>query len=111
VAQVAEHLDVTEEQVLEAIEAGSSYRTDTLDVRGPDDNRGHDVAVVDPSFDGVLDKERFRAVLPRLDSREQSILKGLYLDGRTQQDLAGDLGISQMQVSRLLARTLAKLRR
>jgi RNA polymerase sigma-B factor len=51
-----------------------------------------------------------RVLLPRLDEREQLILKRLYFDGYTQQRVANELGASQMQVSRLLARTIAKLR-
>ena len=111
VADIANHLGVAEEAVLEAMEAGSSYWTTSLDVPGSDGERGIDIPVVDASLDRALDRERLRAVLPRLDEKERLVLRRLYFDGYTQQRVADEVGASQMQVSRLLARTLAKLRR
>lgn len=111
VAQVAAHLGVSEEDVLESMEAGSTYRIEALDVAGQDESRTREIPVTDASFDRVLDRERLRSALPRLDGVERVILKGLYFEGRTQQDLAGELGVSQMQISRLHARACVKLRR
>jgi RNA polymerase sigma-B factor len=51
-----------------------------------------------------------RILLPRLEDREQLIVKRLFFDGYTQQRVADELGASQMQVSRLLARIITKLR-
>jgi RNA polymerase sigma-B factor len=109
--QIAARLDVGEEAVLEALEAGGSYWTTSLDLRGADGERGVDIPVADGALDRALDRERLRGVLPRLDHREQLVLQRLYFDGYTQQRVADELGASQMQVSRLLARTIAKLRR
>ncbi len=110
VAQIAVHLGVGEEAILEAIEAGGSYWAASLDVRGPDGERTIDIPVTDRGLDQVLDRHRLRVLLPRLNEREQLVLKRLYFDGYTQQRVANELGASQMQVSRLLARTIAKLR-
>lgn len=110
-AQIADRLEVGEEAVLEALEAGGSYWTTSLDLRGADGERGVDIPVADGALDRALDRERLRGVLPRLDRREQLVLQRLYFDGYTQQRVADELGASQMQVSRLLARTIAKLRR
>jgi RNA polymerase sigma-B factor len=110
VAQIASHLDVSEEAILEAMEAGGSYWTASLDVRGADGERSIDIPVTDGALDRALDRQRLRVLLPRLDEREQLILRRLYFDGFTQQRVANELGASQMQVSRLLARTIAKLR-
>ncbi len=110
VAQIASHLEVSEEAILEAMEAGGSYWTASLDVRGPDGERSIDIPVTDGALDRALDRQRLRVLLPRLDEREQLILKRLYFDGYTQQRVANELGATQMQVSRLLARTMAKLR-
>jgi RNA polymerase sigma-B factor len=110
-AQIGDRLGVGEEAVLEALEAGGSYWTTSLDVRGADGERSVDIPVPDVSLDRALDRERLRDVLPRLDHREQLVLRRLYFDGYTQQRVADELGASQMQVSRLLARTIAKLRR
>ncbi len=111
VAQIATHLAVSDESVLEAMEAGGTYWTTSLDVRGSDGERCVDIPVADTALDRVLDRQRLQAVLPRLDSREQLVLRRLYFDGYTQQRVADELGASQMQISRLLARTIAKLRR
>jgi RNA polymerase sigma-B factor len=110
-AQIGDRLGVGEEAVLEALEAGGSYWTTSLDLRGADGERGVDIPVADGGLDRALDRERLRGVLPRLDQREQLVLRRLYFDGYTQQRVADELGASQMQVSRLLARTVAKLRR
>jgi RNA polymerase sigma-B factor len=83
----------------------------SLDVQGSDGERGIDIPVADAALDGALDRERLRAVLPRLDHKERLVLWRLYFDGYTQQRVADEVGASQMQVCRLLARTLAKLRR
>jgi RNA polymerase sigma-B factor len=110
VAQIARYLEVSDEAILEAMEAGGSYWTASLDVRGPDGERSIDIPVTDGALDRALDRQRLRVLLPRLDEREQLILKRLYFDGYTQQRLANELGASQMQVSRLLARAIARLR-
>lgn len=110
VAQVAAELQVSEDDVLEAMEAGSSFVSDSLDVRGPGDERPNDVAVLDPSFDRVLDRERLRQALPGLEPSEHLMLKRLFFDGWTQEQVAKENGLSQMQVSRMLARTIHKLR-
>jgi RNA polymerase sigma-B factor len=108
---MAARVGVSEDEVLEALEAleaGATYRADSLEVGGaPEDGWVRDIPVTDPA----LDRQRLRAVLPRLDRREQVVLNGLHFEERTQQDLGGELGVSQMQVSRLLARSITKLRR
>jgi RNA polymerase sigma-B factor len=111
VAQIADYLSVSEETLLEAMEAGTNYRADSLDIQAPDDERPHDIGVVDPSFDQVLDRERLRQLAPTLERREQIVLKRLFFDDKTQLEVADELGVSQMQISRMLARIVNKLRR
>jgi RNA polymerase sigma-B factor len=111
VAQIATQLGVTDEVILEAMEAGGSYWTASLDGRAPDGERTIDLPVTDPALDRALDRQRVQALLPRLDHREQLVLRRLFFDGFTQQQVADEIGASQMQVSRLQARTIAKLRR
>jgi RNA polymerase sigma-B factor len=110
VTDIATHLGVADEDVLHAMEAGSAYWTASLDAPSPDGEPSTEVGVEDRSFDKALDRQRLQEVLPRLERREQVILKRLYFDGLTQDKVAAEIGISQMQVSRVLARTLAKLR-
>lgn len=110
VAQIAAYLAVSDEDVLEAMEAGSSYWPASLDMVTGDEDRPIQIPVLDDSFERVLNRQRLRDVLPQLDQREQFVLKLHFFDGWTQQRIAAEIGVSQMQVSRLLARTLAKLR-
>jgi RNA polymerase sigma-B factor len=110
VSDIATHLGVADEDVLHAMEAGSAYWTASLDAPSPDGEPSTEVGVEDRSFDKALDRQRLQEVLPRLEWRERVILKRLYFDGLTQDKVAAEIGISQMQVSRVLARTLAKLR-
>ena len=69
---------MTAEEVLEAREAGSSYRAETIDSRGPDGERLHDVSSIDPALDRALDRHRLRVALPSLDWRERLVLKRLF---------------------------------
>jgi RNA polymerase sigma-B factor len=108
--EIASHLGVSVDNVLEAMEAGGTYWPSSLDVYGADGERAIDVPDVDNSLESAADREQLRALLPRLSDRERLILKRIYFDGDTQQRVAGEIGASQMQVSRLLARTLDKLR-
>jgi RNA polymerase sigma-B factor len=110
VDEIATHLGVTLDNVLEAMEAGGTYWPSSLDVYGADGERTIDIPVIDASLEQAVDRQQLRAMLPRLDDRERLILKRIYLDGETQQHVATEIGASQMQVSRLLSRTLDKLR-
>jgi len=111
VAEVADRLGLGEDDVLEVMDAGRAYRAESLDAPVPGaEQRTIEVAVRDLALEATVERERLREVLPTLERRDQLILKRLYFDGWTQQQTADELGVSQMQVSRLLARTLAGLR-
>lgn len=111
VGEVADRLGLGEEEILEVMDAGRAYRAESLDAPAPGaEQRTIEVPVRDQALEGTVERERLREVLPTLDRRDQLILKRLYFDGWTQQQTADELGVSQMQVSRLLARTLAGLR-
>lgn len=116
VAEIAKEADVTEEEVLEALEAGQAYRFASLDApagSGSDDS-GDTVGSQMGSADlGIADAERratMDPLLATLGEREQFILRLRFYDDLTQSEIADRLGISQMHVSRLLSRSLAKLR-
>jgi RNA polymerase sigma-B factor len=110
VQQIAQHLGVSDEAVLDAMEAGDSYWPASLDTPRTEEESVTEVPVVDPGFDQSLDRRQLRDSLPRLTDREQLIVKRLYFDGWTQRRVADEIGVSQMQVSRLMLRTLHKLR-
>ncbi len=111
VAELATATRATEEQVLEAMEAGQGYRTASIDV--PDRN-DESLAIrlgeEDGRFDSVDDRSVLAPALHRLPEREQRILQLRFVSGLTQSEIAKEIGVSQMHVSRLLAASLAKLR-
>jgi RNA polymerase sigma-B factor len=108
-AQIADRLGVTEEAVLHAMGAGDNFWPASLDGRAGDDS-GTEVPVIDQSFEQCLDRLQVQSSLPGLESRERHILKRVYFDDAAQREVAGELGVSQMQVSRLLAQAVNKLR-
>ena len=110
IQQIAERLGISDEAVLEAMEAGENYWPESLDVGVFEGETGRDVPVLDGGFDLTLERQQFTSLLPRLAPRERLILKRLYFDGWTQRQVADEIGVSQMQVSRLLSRTIQKLR-
>jgi RNA polymerase sigma-B factor len=114
VAELATHLNLSEEDVLEGLESAHAYSTVSLDAPDSDDDEGPAVAdslgMVDEALEGVEYRESLKPLLEALPPREKRILVLRFFSGMTQSQIAAELGISQMHVSRLLARTLAQLR-
>jgi RNA polymerase sigma-B factor len=113
VAELAEHLGCSQEDVLEGLESANAYSTVSLDA-GPDSDDTASMLDVlgaeDDALDGVEHRESLRPLLAALPPRERTILVLRFFRGMTQSQIATHLGISQMHVSRLLARTLTQLR-
>jgi RNA polymerase sigma-B factor len=114
--ELATYLGVSEEEVLEAMEAGGMYRLASLDAPAPaaaDDGGdllgtiGHD----DDELERVDHADELGGLLAALPGRERSIVYLRFFRGLTQSEIAERVGISQMHVSRLLARSLDQLRR
>ncbi len=114
VAELAREAEVSEEEVLEALEAGQAYRFASLDAPSPgdDDNEsmGARFGADDPEMASAESRASLSPLMQRLPERERYILHLRFFDGLTQSEIANRLGISQMHVSRLLARSLAQLR-
>jgi RNA polymerase sigma-B factor len=114
VSELAEHLHMSEEDVLEGLESANAYSTVSLDAPDSGDEDAPAVAdslgMVDDSLEGVEYRESLKPLLERLPPREKKILLLRFFGNLTQSQIAAELGISQMHVSRLLARTLAQLR-
>jgi RNA polymerase sigma-B factor len=115
IAQLAEALEWSMEDVLGALEAGAAHHASSLDAPH-DDGEGDFGALVD-SF-GVID-ERYEFVdaklsvsgaVRRLPSYERQVLHLRFIDDLTQSQIGERLGVSQMQVSRILRQALGKLR-
>jgi RNA polymerase sigma-B factor len=114
VSELAAHLQMTEEEVLEGLESANAYSTVSLDAPDSGDEDAPAVAdslgIVDEALEGVEYRESLKPLLERLPPREKKILLLRFFGNLTQSQIAAELGISQMHVSRLLARTLTQLR-
>jgi RNA polymerase sigma-B factor len=115
VQEMASHLGVTEEEILEAVEAAQVYRTGSLSTPVGSEGDGQTVlgdliGHADHGFDLVEDRESLRGLVNDLPKREQRILAMRFYGNMTQAQIAERVGISQMHVSRLLADALGRLR-
>jgi len=114
VAELAAHLQMSEEEVLEGLESANAYSTVSLDAPDSGDEDAPAVAeslgMLDDALEGVEYRESLKPLLERLPPREKKILMLRFFGNMTQSQIATELGISQMHVSRLLARTLTQLR-
>jgi RNA polymerase sigma-B factor len=114
VSELAAHLQMSEEDVLEGLESANAYSTVSLDAPDSGDEDAPAVAdslgMVDDALEGVEYRESLKPLLERLPPREKKILLLRFFGNMTQSQIAAELGISQMHVSRLLAKTLAQLR-
>ena len=111
VVEIAENVGASEESVLEALEAGQRYRTASIDAPDREDSSMVlRLGQVDSGFAGSDDRMLLAASMADLPEREQKILRLRFVDGLTQSEIAAQIGVSQMQVSRLLAASLAQLR-
>ncbi len=114
VAEIAERLEVSEDEVLEALESANAYSTLSLDA--PDlalvdgSSVGETLGDVDDALETVELRESLRPLLGRLPPRERTIVCLRFFRQLTQSQIAAEVGMSQMHVSRLLSRSLAVLR-
>lgn len=116
VHELADAVEATPEEVMEAIEAGRSRNSLSLDhslSRGDDDDDRMPLDAIGNLEDGFEIAERRIILEPgfaRLTARERSILHQRFFEGLTQSQIAANIGVSQMHVSRLIRRALAKVR-
>lgn len=113
-ADIAEHLGLLEEEVLQAMQArGEAMSSKSLDHpmgEDGDEAYGDLVGEVDGDLEYVELREAVREALMKLPEREREILTMRFFGERTQSEIAEQLGLSQVHVSRLITRTLAALR-
>jgi RNA polymerase sigma-B factor len=112
---VADHLDVPLEEVIEAYEAVAAYHAASLDVpviptEADSATLGDLIGGEDPGIDLVVDREALKPLLERLTAREKRILLMRFFRNMSQAEIGAELHVSQMQVSRLLTQILDRLR-
>ncbi|MGZ5393301.1 MAG: SigB/SigF/SigG family RNA polymerase sigma factor [Mycobacterium sp.] len=116
-SEIASHLGLEHEEVVQAQIASTAYSTVSSDspaLGGAHDNDGQSVTdrigANDTNLEKVLDVETARRLLAKLPERQQQVLMLRFFENMTQTQIAERLGISQMHVSRLLSRALNELR-
>ncbi|WP_084961109.1 SigB/SigF/SigG family RNA polymerase sigma factor [Thermoactinospora rubra] len=115
VAELAQRMNITEEDVLLALDASAAYSTLSLDAPvGADDAEGAALGELIPEEDdslaSLVDKEAVKPLIDALPERERNILLMRFYGNRTQAEIAEEFGISQMHVSRILRKVLDQLR-
>lgn len=111
-SEIAERAGVSEEDVLEGMEAGSLYRLASLDGQTDDEDGepGRDrIGAPDPELAAVPERIEVERLLRTLPERERRIVYLRFYEGLTQSEIAEEVGVSQMHVSRLLVRSLGRL--
>ena len=114
IPELAKAANVEEEEVLEALESGRAYTSLSLSSGGSDEDGELDPLESLGTIEHQYEVSEDRAVLApgfrALDERERRILHLRFFDGLTQSQIAQQVGISQMHVSRLIRRALEKIR-
>ena len=115
VEEIARELDVSVDEVLEAMESSRAYSSVSLDVPTVDNDDGSAAtsvldtyASVDDDLESCDDKLVLQEIIKNCTEREQQIIRMRFLDGMTQVEIADKLQVSQVQVSRLLRKVLRK---
>jgi RNA polymerase sigma-B factor len=114
-AELASESGMSVESVLAAIEAGAAYEAESLDhAPTSEDDPGRSLHAVigsdEQGFDLVEYGVSVRATMSELSEHERQAIRLRFVDDLTQSEIAERIGVSQMQVSRLLSRSLARLR-
>jgi RNA polymerase sigma-B factor len=114
VAEVAGTLEITPEQVLEAREAATAFRAESLDrPRGDDQDAtsvGDTLGAHEPGYLQAEQSATLEAMMSVLSDREREILRLRFAEDLTQSEIGRRVGVSQMHVSRLLRQAVTRLR-
>ena len=114
IAELAHEAGVEEEEVVEALEVGRAYASRSL-TRALDSDEGGGAELIDliddeeRGYEAAENRELLASGLKALDDRERRIVQLRFVEGLTQSQIAVEIGISQMHVSRLIRRALEKL--
>ncbi|MCR1785806.1 RNA polymerase sigma factor SigF [Nocardioides carbamazepini] len=114
--ELAEAIGCTVEEIIEGMESSNAYSTLSLDATDDDSDGGSGqsmldaMGVDDAGLEHVEIRESVKPLLENLPPREKKILLLRFFKNMTQSQIAEEIGVSQMHVSRLLSRTLAQLR-
>ena len=115
VEEVANYLDVSVDEVLEAMESSEAYASVPLEAGGSGDDDApaliDRVGALDQDLAALDDKMVLSGALSKLDPNERMLVELRFVEGLTQSQIAERMGMSQVQVSRLLHKTLERMRK
>ncbi len=114
IEEIAQRVDATVEEVLEAIESSSAYTSVPLEAGGnSDDDEAPSIldryADLDQDLVASDDRMVLEDAISDFSPREQEVIRMRFMEGMTQVEIAEKLEVSQVQVSRLLRRTLRRI--
>ncbi|MFD7258262.1 SigB/SigF/SigG family RNA polymerase sigma factor [Streptomyces sp. NPDC059874] len=121
VKEVSRHMELSEDEVIDGLVAANGYTSGSLDAVAADGDEPSTTTAtsrplaerlgdVDPAMELFEDFHTLAPLLEQLDERARRILQMRFGEEKTQAEVGAELGICQMQVSRILSRTLARLR-
>lgn len=110
IPEIAQATGDPEEDVVAAIDVRDAWRASSIDAPVREDGSGLQIGIDEPGMEIAEDRSMLDPLLRRLPEREREILRLRFVEQLSQAEIAGRLGVSQMHISRILARTLARLR-
>jgi RNA polymerase sigma-B factor len=116
VAEISHRVGRSEEDVLEALDVGNAHHALSIDAGAPEGDDEDRPPIVeslgdsDPGYEAVEYGEAIAPILDELSKRDRVIVHMRFVEDRTQTEIADEVGVSQMQVSRILRATLERLR-
>ncbi|MBM7615601.1 SigB/SigF/SigG family RNA polymerase sigma factor [Alkaliphilus hydrothermalis] len=117
IRDIAEYLDCTEEEVMEAMEASQVYTPKSLDLTYDNDGEDKDVQLMDligdtdKSFDLLENRDFLEKAMEKLNEVEKKVLKDRFFASKTQMQIAEEMNVSQMTVSRMEKKIIEKFRK
>lgn len=117
IRDIAEFLECSEEEVMEAMEASQVYTPKSLDLTYDNDGEDKDIQMidligeVDKNYDSIENKDFIKKAMEKLNEIEIKILKDRFFEGKTQIEVARELDVSQMTVSRMEKKVIEKLKK
>lgn len=117
VMDIATYLQCTEEEIIEAMEASHVYTPKSLDITYDNDGDDKDINLIDlvgredKHFDTIEQNDFIQTTMEKLNEVEKKVLIDRFYKNRTQIQVAKDLGVSQMTVSRMEKKVVEKFKK
>ena len=112
--ELTQAMNLSEDEVVEALELSNAMSVSSLDAQIAEDEENAPLSRFlgfdDPGFASFEQSDMLQRAMCALDERQQTVIQARFFENRSQRDLAAELGVSQMTVSRIERQALEKLR-